>query len=349
MGIAQTCSSTAVEFLDFIRHAERLVGSQAKSAPTAEFQRFITQAVPLVVANIKGHLPDLARRAALAARWLVRNDLLAVAGFGFVEDAYTELMAWALHPDTDPASAVDRQRAWLQSVGLDDPLCGDMSCVPQPQFITASTRLGPRRTSLGAARRPTGSDRSPSTGACPMSSTFEKFGEAARLYARYEAVVDNIHDEYQADVAAFADALRDRVRSLVRGGEFDEEAASTKAKSRVWYIWDGKDVDEEVSYIWFYAQDARLVVPGVLHLLVATDRQNDARRRQVTALQHELKLPGHCRVFKGEAGSLFTIAISYGDGDSIAADVEPVVELLTLLYQIDQRTKLAAPKKRGPS
>lgn len=136
MGVEVIGRCTATAFLEFVRQAEQLTAAPPSPVPTDPFRQFVALAVPLVVADIRGHLPAIARRAALAAHWLVRDDLLAVAGFGFVEDAYTELMAWALHPDTDPASAVDRQQAWLESVCLDNRICGELSCVPQPQFIT---------------------------------------------------------------------------------------------------------------------------------------------------------------------------------------------------------------------
>jgi hypothetical protein len=67
---------------------------------------------------------------------MIRDDLLEVAGLRFVEDAYTELMRWALAPETHPASAVDRQRSWLQCAGLDEEVCEGAPCEPQTQIWT---------------------------------------------------------------------------------------------------------------------------------------------------------------------------------------------------------------------
>jgi hypothetical protein len=81
-------------------------------------------------------MPRLAERAALAGRWIVRHDLLSVAGSRLVENSYTELMEWALRPATHPASAERRQRSWLRAVGLDDSICGSGACIPQTQLVT---------------------------------------------------------------------------------------------------------------------------------------------------------------------------------------------------------------------
>ena len=85
---------------------------------TVDFRAYIDTATEIVVRQVMGVLPVLRPRICLARRWLVRHDLLAIAGLTFVENAYTELMAWALDPRTDPDSAAARQRAWLDSVGL---------------------------------------------------------------------------------------------------------------------------------------------------------------------------------------------------------------------------------------
>ena len=103
-------------FGHFISDATPIYERLISPPPTREFQLFVDDALPLVVAGLKKDLPALADRARLAVRWLVPDDLLAVAGLSYVENSYTELMAWALRPDTHPASALRRQRAWLESL-----------------------------------------------------------------------------------------------------------------------------------------------------------------------------------------------------------------------------------------
>ena len=103
-------------FHQFIADATPIYRRLTAPPPTQEFQTFVDQALPLVVAGLKKDLPVLTDRARLAKRWLVPDDLLAVAGLSYVENSYTELMAWALRPDTHAASALRRQQAWLDSL-----------------------------------------------------------------------------------------------------------------------------------------------------------------------------------------------------------------------------------------
>lgn len=179
-----------------------------------------------------------------------------------------------------------------------------------------------------------------------MSNAFEKFSEATRLYARYALVVDEMYEIYLRDLCAFADTLANRVGSLVPEGQFQKETSGANRRYRYWCLYDGTDDDEEqVSYVWVDTQDGRLVVPGAMHLTVEIDDKDEARRRQVAALQHELSLPDHCRVLKGEYGGLFTIAISYGDGDPVAAAEGPVLTVLRALYETDKKVLATNPPR----
>jgi hypothetical protein len=124
------------EFMKFIREAAQSSISRAPAAPVAEFDHFVVEASRIVVAEIKSSLSQIAERAALASRWMVRHDLLDIAGFSFVENSYTELMAWALHPDTHPPSSHRRQQTWLKAMGLDERICGATECIPRTQLVT---------------------------------------------------------------------------------------------------------------------------------------------------------------------------------------------------------------------
>jgi hypothetical protein len=126
------------EFATFASRAAAIVQHPALGTTTISrtFQQFVDGAMPLIFSDIKRLLPQIVQRANLIEPWLVRDDLLAVAGCRFVEDAYTELMAWALKPATHPASAGQRQSAWLAALGLGQTVCADEVCEPRTQVHT---------------------------------------------------------------------------------------------------------------------------------------------------------------------------------------------------------------------
>lgn len=128
MGVKKTL---AAEFLEFVVRAQRMVGDENRLSPDAEvFRKFIGEATPMLVSNIRLSLYKIVALAKLAKRWLVRHDLLYDAGLTY-EDSYTNLMAWALHPDTHPASERGRQQAWLASLGLNKEFSVRKPCVPK--------------------------------------------------------------------------------------------------------------------------------------------------------------------------------------------------------------------------
>ena len=124
-------------FMSFVTKAGAIVSNPASATAVSNvFQQFIDKAMPTIFADIENLQPQIAERANLVARWLVKDDLLAVAGCRFVEDAYTELMAWALRPETHPPSARQRQSAWLAALGLDREICNSSACEPLTQVRT---------------------------------------------------------------------------------------------------------------------------------------------------------------------------------------------------------------------
>jgi hypothetical protein len=131
-------STTLAKFFEFVKNAQMVVirPPAIGPLPMADFRSFIGGALPIVVSKIKCMMPRIAGRAELAQRWIVRHDLLQVANFGFVEDSWTELMAWALAPATHPETSVKRQKAWLKAMGLDEDICETVACIPQSQFVT---------------------------------------------------------------------------------------------------------------------------------------------------------------------------------------------------------------------
>ena len=124
------------QFRQFIELSEALLPTLRPPTPESDFLRFIHEATPLILEPIRGSLKEVGSKVALMRRWLVSHDVLRIAGFNYAEDPYTELMAWALHPDTHPESAFLRQRAWLSSFPFGTDISFEQAARPQTQFCT---------------------------------------------------------------------------------------------------------------------------------------------------------------------------------------------------------------------
>ncbi len=120
-----------LQFQEFIEKARRLEPKPPPEVHLNEFKRFADASIPMAVASIKQSLPAITERVRLASKWLTDHDLLKLAGFRYVENSYTKLMAWALAETTHPPSALRRQRAWMISLGLDEAMCGQNPCLPE--------------------------------------------------------------------------------------------------------------------------------------------------------------------------------------------------------------------------
>lgn len=95
-----------------IQHAQQ---DPSGGLPVERYRVFIERAQPLIVEPARKMLGAIAPRLATLNGVLLdaRYDLLEVAGLSYVEDAYTELMRWALDGAIDPQMALACQRAWL--------------------------------------------------------------------------------------------------------------------------------------------------------------------------------------------------------------------------------------------
>jgi hypothetical protein len=119
--------STYQRFERFVADARTCVaaldlGLSGVAAPVADFGSFIETARPLVAGPFRAAVEILAPRVAALSPWLIEHDLLAVARRTYDEDAYTELLAWAIAPRTHAPTALRRQAAWLRSMGLPEPI-----------------------------------------------------------------------------------------------------------------------------------------------------------------------------------------------------------------------------------
>jgi len=119
--------NTYSQFERFVADARIFVGGLERgpprlATPVSEFSSFIEAAKPLVAGPLRSAVAALGPRIAALSPWLTEHDLLAVAGRTYDEDAYTELLAWAIAPETHPPTALRRQVAWLRSMGLPQPI-----------------------------------------------------------------------------------------------------------------------------------------------------------------------------------------------------------------------------------
>jgi hypothetical protein len=128
--------STIDQFRHFIQLSEALASMLHPAPPVSGFWQFIQESTSLIIKPVRASLEALGSRLALMRRWLVSHDLLRIAGFTYAEDPYTELMAWALRPDTHPESAVQRQLAWLRGFPFGTGLHFERPATPRTQVRT---------------------------------------------------------------------------------------------------------------------------------------------------------------------------------------------------------------------
>lgn len=100
-------------FRRFVERARAL--RPPEELPVAQFREFVARATPLATAHVRGSIERLAEIAPPILHWLLEpeQDVLAVAGYAWVETAYTNLVAWALYPPGRPDVALACQRAWV--------------------------------------------------------------------------------------------------------------------------------------------------------------------------------------------------------------------------------------------
>ncbi|HSZ59580.1 MAG TPA: hypothetical protein VK797_28310, partial [Tepidisphaeraceae bacterium] len=120
-----------------------------------------------------------------------------------------------------------------------------------------------------------------------MSGEFENFSEAARLYAKYAGVVEEMRELFVTNISAFLDAVRDRMRSQVKDGCKLGEWRSDKYIN--WWIEDPES-DDDCPYVWIESQLPEIVEPGILKLIATAGSTRD-RNQQFAAVRETLRLP----------------------------------------------------------
>ncbi len=133
-----TSSRLVDEFRKFADVSRGLLANLQEETPLASFRDFVDHAEDLLQQAVAKQLPHIRKRLACLQTWLLpeKCDLLQVAGLSYVENSYTELIAWCLDPKTDIAAALACQRSLLAIFGVPD--FGDRKVPAQPrtQFVT---------------------------------------------------------------------------------------------------------------------------------------------------------------------------------------------------------------------
>ena len=134
-----TTQDAVLRFRGLLERApEALVRSRSirQEPPTQRFREFAHEAQGALLRQVSTELPRLLNTLRGLARWLVRHDLLTIAGLAGFEDPYTELVAWLFAPSTHPVSALRRQRALLTAMGVERTLLPSSPAEPRTQLWT---------------------------------------------------------------------------------------------------------------------------------------------------------------------------------------------------------------------
>jgi hypothetical protein len=107
-------------FRTFVQRSKALLQLTRETVPHERFKQFVVAARAVVVSELPRTLADLQPLLAAIGCWLLPadHDILQIARVTWDEDAYTNLLAWWLRPATHPATALRRQRAFLEMLGL---------------------------------------------------------------------------------------------------------------------------------------------------------------------------------------------------------------------------------------
>ena len=165
-----------------------------------------------------------------------------------------------------------------------------------------------------------------------MTKSFDGFGEAAKLYAQYKAVVDEMEKAFDADILKFLNAVNERVKSGLTEGRLDY---ADSARSRYWWL-DAPDkpATDSTPYAWVQRSDTRIISDSRLRVGVWADGVPVSVRDLVNDEVGALSLPGNCQREKYQGWSALTIRL--GD-DPVEATVQPLILLLQAIRNVEVR------------
>lgn len=161
-----------------------------------------------------------------------------------------------------------------------------------------------------------------------MSSEFKQFSDAARLYAKYTHVVDEVERMFVSNISEFLAAVRKRMQVDLPDAEVKED----ESKEYLWWWIETKDTDPDanVPYVWIERRNAEIVVPGVLTVIADIEEVTDAEKHHLAAAKSSLYVPGHCTIL---GRRLFGLSIKYGDRDPVEACALPILTALKALHE----------------
>jgi len=169
---------------------------------------------------------------------------------------------------------------------------------------------------------------------------FDGFGETAKLYATYHSVIESVRGDFERDVNAFLDVVREEISSRT-----DAALREKVTKGfRYWWIGDDKNKDK-YPQLWLESYKAQIVSPGTLKLTAIAPM---AREEDLGAFREVSMRPGisaSCGKLGGGRYSLFTVTIPYGSLDNPVQRVAEVVSpILLALHEVHERTLGRAAK-----
>jgi hypothetical protein len=170
-----------------------------------------------------------------------------------------------------------------------------------------------------------------------MSQGFEGFSKAAKLYAEYAEVVDEMREQFESNISDFLDALRDRLSSEIREGRLKEERGSDGCS---WWI-ESNAGEDDVAYVWFRTNAPDTVSPGSLEFRVYADEASDDDRRQLATLLGDPNRhwPQPAVAKKGTNKCVLALSVGYGEADPVSVAVKPVTTLLQAVKDSYEKLK----------
>lgn len=167
---------------------------------------------------------------------------------------------------------------------------------------------------------------------------FDSFSEASRLYAQNYPVIEVIKSEFERDVNAFLDAVREEI-SLAVSGRLSEKV--TKGY-RYWWVGEEKDKDLYPQF-WLESGSTETVYPGAVKLTAIAPAASQDQLRAFAQVATRPEFTAICRPGLGGPWSLFTAVIKYEDEHPVQRVSSITARLLSALNDLYETTARTTP------
>lgn len=154
---------------------------------------------------------------------------------------------------------------------------------------------------------------------------FQKFSEAARLYAENANVVDIMYESFQQNINEFLDSLRDEIRHLVAPENFQEKITTGY---RYWWLADNNLDKDSYPQLWLGSTDPSIVFPGNLVLWAISPKDSGENLKRLVEIANKSELKRYCEHAKGGPWSLFTVNVQYTEEDPVEKAAKPIADVL---------------------